>query len=263
MTILRHMVIHMKFLRVCFWVAIVASCLAPLGQSQEREDVALGFQAFIVYEPKYAGGAKLDTITASGFKAFIDYDQKPVSEQARDIRNRSGRMQDLVSEHGLNPVLAVFAKTVPPGDPGSPMVALLKKQDEIATNYYHRRLGAFTVFLALKNIFREDDRDNTRDARLKEIARFTTGAAPKRTTISLAEATVAPKGESPKVPNQVAKMGIADADDVVIVLYHRLEVVKRWKFPAGTPPTQATLDEIGAEVEKLLGKPKPPAPTKE
>ena len=92
----------MKFFRFTCVTGLFVCCLSLRGQGQEpSEDVALGFQAFIVYEPKFGGGAKLDAISASGFKAYVDYDQKPISEQARDIRNRSGRMQDLVSEHAV------------------------------------------------------------------------------------------------------------------------------------------------------------------
>ena len=55
-------------------------------------------------------------------------------------------------------------------------------------------------------------------------------------------------------------MGIEADDDLVIVLYNRFGVVKRWKFKADAPPTPEKLGELTAEVEKLLGKIKKKAP---
>ncbi|HEX3150306.1 MAG TPA: hypothetical protein VHR66_19675 [Gemmataceae bacterium] len=191
----------------------------------KTDDVSAGFRAFIIAEPRFP---------------------------AEDIRNRAGKMQDLVTDHGLEPVLAVFSRTIP-ADASHPLAAVVKKFDELdeAKEYKARRLGSFLVFLSLKNEFRKDE---TRDARIKEIGQFVSGIMPKKTTVGLAEATETPDGtEQPLVPAQVSAMGIGAEDDIVVVLYNRFHVIKRWKFPASKPPTDEDLKAIDDEVVKLLG----------
>ncbi len=220
-------------------LGVVAVATALAGHAQEkkdtepavvkREEVPQGFRAYIADEPRF-----------------------PPSEQ----RNRTGKMQDLVCDHGLEPVIAVFSRAIPAAA-DSPLISIVAKQDELADRYVTRRLGAYVVFLALKDEYRKDE---TRDDRLREIKQFVDGAkekrtaAPMRSTIALAEATETPDGTNQAaVPAQVTGMGIGPDDDVVIVLYHRFIVAKRWAFKADAPPTAETLTELTAEVEKLLG----------
>ena len=205
-------------------VALLGACASAPAQDK-AEDVSQGFRAFIIKEPRYP---------------------------TDDIRNREGKMQDLVTEHGLNPVIAVFSRVVP-ADAAHPLAAVVKKLDDLAENkdYKVKRLGTYMVFLALKNEFRKDE---TRDARVKEIAQFAAGVMPKRTTIGLAEATETPDGaEQPLVPAQVTKMGIAPEDDIVIVFYNNFSAVKRWKFKADAPPGEDALKALEAEVARVLG----------
>ena len=162
---------------------------------------------------------------------------------------------DLVTEHGLEPTIAVFARTIP-ADVAQPAGFLVKKLDALQEmkEYKAKRLGAFMVFLALKDEYRKDE---TRDPRIKEIQQFAAGIMPKHTTIALAEATAVPEGsETPLVPAQVQAMGIGPEDDIVVVFYDRLHVIKRWKFPASKPPTEEDLKAIDDAVAKEL------APTK-
>ena len=208
-------------------VVALATTLPAFAQEKEKAElVGQGFRAFIVNEPRFA---------------------------ASEIRNRTGKMQDLVCDHGLNPVIAVFSRTIP-ADASHPLNAIVAKQDELATDHAPNRLGTFTVFLSLKDEFRKDE---SRDARVSEIQRFVKEASPKKTTIGLAEATETPDGTNQAaVPAQVTAMGIDADDDLVIVFYNRFGIIKRWKFKADAPPTAEKLTELTAEVEKLLGKPK-------
>lgn len=210
-------------------VVAVAAAVAGHAQEPKREDIAQGFRAYIVDEPRFAPS---------------------------ELRNRTGKMQDLVCDHGLNPVVAVFARAVPAAA-DHPLISVIAKQDELADQFITRRLGAYMVFLALKDEYRKDE---TRDDRIRDIKLFVEGAkdkrtpAPARTTVGLAEATETPDGTNQAaVPAQVTAMGIGPDDDVVIVLYHRFAVVKRWTFKADAPPTAETLTALSAEVEKLLG----------
>src|SRR5262245_62859191 len=111
-------------------IAALAVCAGAPAQDK-AEDVGQGFRAFVIKEPRYP---------------------------ADDIRNREGKMQDLVTEHGLNPVIAVFSRVVTT-DAAHPLAAVVKKLDDLAENkdYKGKRLGTYMVFLALKNEFRKDE----------------------------------------------------------------------------------------------------------
>jgi hypothetical protein len=207
-------------------IVVAGLAAAPAASAQGKgAEVTHGFRAYIVQEPRFP---------------------------AEDIRNRAGKIQDLVTDHGLNPVIAVFSRSIA-RDANSPHGALVAKLDDLTSEqgWKDRRLGAYMVFLVLANEFRKDD---TRDARIQDISQFASGAMPKRVTMGLAEATVTPDGaEQALVPVQVQAMGIGPEDDLVIVFYDRFHVVKRWTFKAGMPPGDADLAAIEAEVEKRLG----------
>jgi hypothetical protein len=226
----------MTTVRRAFWAGVAGLAIAVVGLAQEKKD---GPSA----EP-----AKADDIQ-KGFRAFIAAEPRFPAE---DIRNRTGKMQDLVTDRGLEPTLAVFSRTIP-ADAAHPLAGVVKKLDELTEvkEYKARRLGAFLVFLALKNEFRKDE---TRDARIKEVGQFVSGVMPKRVTVGLAEATETPDDtEQPLVPAQVTAMGIGPEDDLVIVFYSNFHVHKRWKFPASKPPAEEDLKAIDAEVARVLG----------
>jgi hypothetical protein len=221
----------MKTMRLVLAIGMTGLLMAFPAAAQEKsapakaDEVGQGFRAFIVSEPRFP---------------------------MEDVRNRTGKMQDLVTDHGLNPVIAVFSRVIP-ADAAHPLAAVVKKLDELADakEYKGRRLGAYLVFLSLKDEFRKDQ---TRDARINEIKQFASGVMPKRTTLALAEATETPDGTvEPLVPAQVTAMGIAADDDIVIVFYNNFRVVKRWKFKAANPPGENDLKDLEAQVEKLLG----------
>ena len=217
----------MSTVRRAFWAGVAGLAIAIIGVAQEKPtEVTQGFRAYIVAEPRFP---------------------------AEDVRNRTGKMQDLVTDYGLNPVIAVFSRTIPGADANNPLAPLVAKLDEVTAEpvWKNRRLGAYLVFLALTNEFRKDD---TRDAKIQQITQFVAGAMPKRVTVGLAEATETPDGtEQPLVPAQVTAMGIGPEDDLVIVFYDKFHVVKRWAFKTGMPPAEADLAAIEAEVAKRLG----------
>jgi hypothetical protein len=207
--------------------------------------VGVAGMALVIGAPAQDGPAEI----TQGFRAYIV--AEPRFEE-KDVRNRTGKLQDLVTDYGLNPVIAVFSRAIPT-DANHPIAALIAKLDDMASDggWKDRRFGAYVVFLALKNEFRKDD---TRDARIREISQFATGVKPTRVTIGVAEATETPDGaEQPLVPAQVTAMGIGPEDDLVIVFYHNFHVVKRWKFKAGMAPGEGDLAAIEAEVTKHLG----------
>lgn len=223
----------MSIVRRAFWAAAAGLALAVGLVAQDKkestapagEEITGGFRAYIIAEPRFG---------------------------KEDVRNRTGKMQDLVTDHALEPTIAVFSRTIPP-DVVQPLAFVIKKLDALqeAKEFKAKRLGAFVVFLALKDEFRKDE---TRDAKIREIEQFVSQLMPKHTTIGLAEATETPDGtNTPLVPAQVQAMGVGPEDDLVIVFYDKFHVIKRWKFPASKGPTDEDLKELEAVVAKTLG----------
>jgi hypothetical protein len=212
----------MKTVRRVLLAGVAGLALVMAAPAQDKsEEIKQGFRAYIVAEPRFP---------------------------ADDVRNRTGKMQDLVTDHGLNPVVAVFARNIP-ADANNPLTEVVKTLDALGEEYKLQRLGTFLVFLSLKDEFRKDE---SRDARINEITRWAAGAMPKRTTIGLAEATEVPDNQ-PLVPAQVTAMGIAAEDDVLIVFYDQFRVIQRWKFKEKALPTEADLGAVAQAVNKRLG----------
>lgn len=215
----------MRSLRRGLWAVVAGLAVTGSVRSQDKvEEVKQGFRAYVVAEPRYS---------------------------EKDPRNRTGKMPDLVAEHGLKPVVAVFSRSIPK-EAANPLADILKKTDSYVENYKSRKFGAFLVFLALKDEFRKHDPDNSRDERIKDVKQFVNGAKPAKTTIGLAEATVI-TDTGALVPAQVTNFGIGPEDDLVIVFFNDLRVVKRWNFKAGMAPTAADLEDLDNTVATTLG----------
>ena len=225
----------MSIVRRALWagVAGLAVALGSAGQDPKKDG-----------DPAPAAGEQI----TSGFRAYVVAEPRFPKE---DVRHRAGKMQDLVTDHALEPTIAIFSRTIP-ADVTHPLAFVVKKVDELQESraYKARRLGSFLVFLALKDEFRKDE---TRDARIKEIEQFVSGLMPKHTTVALAEATETPDGtNAPLVPAQVQAMGIAPEDEIVVVFYNRFHVLNRWKFTGEKPPAEADLKAIEDAVAKAL-----------
>ena len=162
-----------------------------------------------VFAQEKAAPAKGGEIT-QGFRAYVIVEPR---YDAKDVRNPIGTKDkpgrnpvDLVTDNGLQPVIAVFSRVIPT-DANHPLTAVVKKLDELCEvkGLVARRLAAFLVFLALKDEFRKDP---AFDNRVKEVSQFASGVMPKQTVIALAEASKTPTHRAPLVPAQVQAMGI-------------------------------------------------------
>jgi hypothetical protein len=51
----------------------------------------------------------------------------------------------------------------------------------------------------------------------------------------------------------VSAWGVGEGTETVVVAYHKLMTVKRWEFPAGTPPTDAQLQEVAEVADRMAG----------
>jgi hypothetical protein len=78
-----------------------------------------------------------------------------------------GKFHCLVSENGLNPVVAVFVRGI---EPSESVMKLLEKLDEIIPRNERIRLGSFVVFMSegLMDVVKEDDEREKEAADLNE-----------------------------------------------------------------------------------------------
>ncbi len=181
-----------------------------------------------------------------GFRSFIVRDERfPI----KDDKNRTGKLHCLVCENGLNPVLAVFSRTIP-NNSSSPLALLIQKQEALAKQFANQKLGCFAIFLGLNQLFEDDQ---TRETKIAEVANFGRQLSLKNVPLGLTAATEL-KGDKPVATKQVADFKIADGDDITVIFYDRLKVIKRWSFTANKGPTEEDLQAIDAVVVGYLKK---------
>jgi hypothetical protein len=134
----------------------------------------------------------------------------------------AGEPYCLICENGLSPVVMVFAREL-----NEPVLALLRKLDEVSVKHKDKELGAFAVFLNEENKLRD------------ELA-----AAAKRSNFQrLVVGTYAPPG-----PDGFA---VAKDADVTVVLYTEHEVKANHAFRRGEL-SAAAVSAILIDLPKIL-----------
>jgi hypothetical protein len=221
----------------------------PATTGQKGELVPAPFRSYIVvdnrFPPKVAGSTNPDD---------------------RDPKDRTNKMHDLVCEHGLNPVVAVFvrkgAKEVQQGG----VTRLASEMNKLISipEFRGAKLASFVIFLNVEGppksvAVTNPDKSQTMvdlDAEYPDDEKRDEYAQDIRT---LATETKAPNvvfGLGPVKSKAATAWGIADADEVTVVVFNRIRAVNRWKFGAAGP-NDAELKEIIATVEQaVLGEKK-------
>jgi hypothetical protein len=158
-----------------------------------------------------------------------------------------GRFHCPVSEHGLEPMVAIFHKNV---DVGEPLANLLKKLDAAIEKNPNARLSSFVVFLpadlpdiAGSNDENESSNDKNDDARL-ELEKKVEQAA---TDMKLEHVVLCLDNKA-----DVEKFNLRDEDLITIVLCNKLKVVERFALPQDEF-TDAAIEKIMAAVADKLG----------
>jgi hypothetical protein len=169
------------------------------------------------------------------FRSFIVADPRT---DLKDPRNRTNMMHDLVTESGLNPTVAVFARSTPATD-DAPVASLVRQLDSLAQKYRADRFGAFVIFLTLGD---EYPKDTQRDERAKEV----------RDLAEQLKVPNVPFGLAAADSEAVKAWGLQAGDDITVVLFDRLKVVRRWTFSAEKPPSEDDIKAIAATVENQL-----------
>lgn len=182
-----------------------------------------------------------------GFRCFLVVDRR---FEPKDERNRSGKFHCPVCEFGLSPTLAIFSRSVPT-NADDPLIKLIVLQDELSKKYKPLRMGAFDIFLTLKQKF-EDDED--RDAKVGAISAFCQQTNSPHVITGLAEATIPDSEGNAKANPSLKSFGVEDNDEIVFLFYYRLKPVKIWKFTKDKMPKAEDREEITKVVNDKLEK---------
>lgn len=172
----------------------------------------------------------------ANFRAFLATDERFEKDSPK---NRPKKMHDLVTDNGLNPVLAVFVRSTPAAD--APAAKLARQMSELVKTYKPERLGAFVMFLTLDKEYPEED---GRDAKAK----------PLEDLAAQLQCGNVPFGLAAKSSPATSAWGLSETDEITIIFYDRMVVKKVWTFTTDKPPTEADLKALS---EYLAGELKP------
>lgn len=216
-------------MRLCAAMALAVLCSSVALRAQDDKPAAVpaGFRAFIVADDRYAPK-----------KA------QPKTPEDRDPRDRTHMMHNLVVEHGLNPVVAVFTRT-PPGANTS-AAKLAKELQPLVVKHKGNNFAAYVVHLTLEKEYPQDDRYVENDpakgfVREKE-ADAIRGLATQLNTPKVVFGLAAGKS------SQVDNWKVGD-NDTVVVLYNKMQVVGRWEAKQGQSLTDDAIKAIVAAAE--------------
>lgn len=200
------------------------------------------------------------------YRAFLVADDRfppkvspPVKAEDRDPRDRTRKMHDLVGENGLSPVVAVFVRADPGKLADTGLVKLVQAVDKKVPLYRADKLAGFVQFLRIEGAVKsvnvnepdgttkvveleaEFPDDEKRDVYAGEVSQLAKAAA----------APNIPFGLVPATGKAAAAWGLKTEDEITVVLYNRLRVIKRWTYPAAGP-TDEQVAEIVKETEAMI-----------
>jgi ribosomal protein L29 len=148
-----------------------------------------------------------------------------------------GKFHCLVSEHGLNPVVAVFVRG---SDVSEPVMKLLEKLDEAVARNEKIRLGSFVVFMseALTDVVKEDDQREKESAEIND----------KTNKLKFVAAAL----DSLAAIKPLYKLD--DQAEVTVVVYNKYKVLLARAFPKEglkDEELQKLLDDIEAQLAAI------------
>ena len=213
-------------------------------------------------------------VTDRRFEPLKDAEGKllkgPDGKDVQSPKNRTGKIHCLVCEYGLNPTIAIFVRADAKGLEADSGVGKLTKQvNALIPKYRADKLGAFVAFLRLdfdgkpgtkvvvvktkrpdgteaEDKIEQDQEypdDEKRDDYAKQIAEFETKLA----------APNVPFGLAPEKSKTITAWKVADANEVTVILYHRMRIVGQpWTFAKAADLTDAKIAEIVKATETAI-----------
>lgn len=202
--------------------------------------VLFGAPSVVAQQPEPKAAPKTEPTVPSTVRSFIVADKRT---DIKDPLNRTNKLHCLVCENNLNPVVAVFARTVPAPGADEPLTKLTTELKKLLADEKNKaqNFGSFIVFVALDKEFQADDKRDIVAANVK-----TWGEAVGSGPIVL--------GLTGQTGEAVKSWNLNKEDDITVVLYHRMKLVQvPWKFEAGKM-ADADIKAIIAATQAELGK---------
>ncbi len=187
------------------------------------------------------------------FRSFIVLDKRTLPD---DALNRTNKLHCLVTENNLNPVVAVFARSVPEKAAGDPLTNLVFELKKLTHARRSQNFGAFAIFVTLDSDFQPDAKRDTAAGAVatwgnsipewNPMKRDTDKPIPGPGSVVL--------GLAGLTSDAVKKWKLDKDNDITVVLYHRMKLVREpWTFAEGKL-TDADVKAILAAAEAELGK---------
>jgi len=223
---------------------------AVKSEGKKGEVVPGTFRAYMVvdnrYPPKVAGSMKAE------------------DRHAKDTTNK---MHDLVSEHGLNPVVAVFIGKDAKLATGGGVAKLATEMNKLMTipDYRGNKLGTFVLFFRVQGkpetvTVSNPDKSESK-VELDAEYPFDENRATYETEIrDFANDVKTPNvvfGLAPEKSKPAAAWSIAPEDKVTVVFFNRIRIVDRWTFDENGPTDEQIKTILAAVDESVLGTKKP------
>ena len=196
----------------------------------------------------------------------------PTKPEDRDPKDRTNKLHCLVCENGLSPSIGIFVRAPLAAEVNnqrqlvvgaeSGLAKLIKATDLLLPKYRGDKLSGFVMFLQLEGgtklvkvtqpdgsvVMEELDLeypdDEKRDVYAKDIKDFSNAV----------KATTLPFGLAPVKSKSTAAWKLGDADDVTVVIFNRLRVVKRWALKADAIGDEQVKEILAATESMITGK---------
>ncbi|MFO0935846.1 MAG: hypothetical protein U0798_04925 [Gemmataceae bacterium] len=170
------------------------------------------------------------------FRMFVVSDER---FDAKSPNIRTGKLHCFVCEAELNPTVAVFSRTTAATE--SAAVKMAGMLNELVNTHRTDRFGAFVAFLTLAKDYQEED---GRDEKAKVV----------RDVAAQAKLTGVPFGLAAGKSAATDLYGLKETDDLTVIFFNRMKVVKVWTFSADKPPTAEDLKAISDTIKEKLKK---------
>ena len=233
-------------------VSLAQDPIADVGKipskGQKGELVPAPFRAYMVvdnrYPPKVPGSMNPD-------------DRHP--------KDTTNKMHDLITEHGLNPVVAVFVRGEAKQGTGVDKLAVEMNKLMTIPDYRGNKLASFVTFLRVEGMQKAEkvtnpDKSETTvelDAEYPADEKRDVYATGIRDLASFVKAPNVVFSLAPLTSKAATAWNIDEKDDVTVVFFNRNRIVERWKFgPEGPDDGQIKAILVAVE-ESVLGTKKP------
>lgn len=170
------------------------------------------------------------------FRMFVVTDER---FDAKSPNIRTGKLHCFVCEAELNPTVAVFSRSAASTE--SPALKVAGALNELVNTHRADRFGAFVAFLTLAKDYQEEE---GRDEKAKVV----------RDVAAQAKLTGVPFGLAAGKSAATDLYGIKESDDLTVIFFDRMKVVKIWSFTADKPPSAEDIKAITDTVKAKLKK---------